>query len=541
MPDSTVFKSVPSLCARLLFGDKLVGLLCALIGVLTLSIFISNWDIDEGVISLFTDYFQKTGDLRYLFQHHNARFSFSWPYFYILALVRGDALDPNTYFLLRVPSLVLCTLSLVAVNECLKALSPSRAVRALAMIFFVACCLQLGATHARYDSPYMFGAAIALLSAVRLHQGRSWSWACPGLLAAAFGGTTHPVGLGAVGFMGVVLLYFVIARRPTRREAAIVAGVGVASAVFLVAGLLMGRSPTEFLEDLKGVQDKYHTFTSNTFFDERYRYLSVLQTWGLLAKLFVSGLFLGLVWPAFGEHRQGIRCLRLGLWTLVIFLAFIPTKWPYYLGSLLPCATVLGAYHMSALACMPVFSWNRVGNALSRRFSFCVRTLANTAAIALAVYLAIKIGRDGWVSAHTNTLFARLARPSGKQATLSSELAQYLAGKSINLYSDMTIVPLLGTADFSRHCRRQPDADIGEEADLADSGEYLIVSDRHRAITYGYVERHSQVSRFPPEKLTDVCFFNDTFTVYRIHQNATKKAGLNEQAQTRLHSDAGLQ
>lgn len=524
------------------FGDGLYWLVALLIGVLTASIFISNWDIDEGVISLFTDHLQKTGDLRYLFQHHNARFSFSWPYFYLLAFVRGDAFDPNTYFLLRVPSLVLCGLSLVAVNECLRALVPSRATRLLALIFFLTCCLELGATRARYDSPYLFGASVTLLVAVRLQQGRSWLWACPGLLAAAFAGTSHPVGLGAVAFLGVVLLYYFIVRRPAKKEAMVIAVVAVISAALLIAALSMGRTPDEFLVDLAAVQDQYHTFTSNTFFEEKNRYLSVLQTWGLPAKLFVSCVFLGLLCPAFGEQRSGIRCCRLGFWTLVVFLAFIPTKWPYYLGLLLPCATVLGAYHLFALWQVRIWPSRRSWIAADDRFAWRRLKISELMALGLALYLGVGIARDFWWSAHTNTLLARLLRPNGKQATVSRQLSTLLAGKSINLYSDMTIIPLFGTADFSRHCQWQPDVGIGEEIDLGNSGEYLIVSDRHRAITYGFLERHSQLSEYPPEKVTDVCLFNDTFTIYRIRQKSPgQEMPFHAKSTAGLRLNAGLQ
>lgn len=526
-----------------LFGDGSHWLVAMLVAVLTVSIFTASWHIDEGVISLFTDYFQKTGDLRYLFQHHNCRFSFSWPYFYLLALVRGNPLDADTYYLLRVPSLILCVASLLAVNESLRAFVRHRTIRILALVFFAACCLQLGATGARYDSPYLFGASMALLAAARLHQGRSWLWTCPALLAVAFAGTSHPVGLGAVGFMGIVVLYYCFARPASRREAAIVASVAAASAALMVAGLLIDRTPGEFLADLKGVQDQYHTFTSNTVHQEKYRYLAVLQAGGLVAKIFVACIFLGVLWPAGKEHRSGVRCCRLGLWALVVFLALIPTKWTFYIGLLLPCATVLGAHHVAAVWSCRVFPSRLGWIGADGWLQFRGVRLSQVLALGLAAYLGFGIGYDLWSSAHANTLLARLLRPNGKQAAMSRQWAQFLAGKSINLYSDMTILPLLGTADFQRHCFWQPDVGIGEEIELGDSGEYLVVSERHRGGTYGYVERHSQLSRFPPQKIMTACFFNDTFTIYRINQTASakKQARLNEPSTASVDPDARLQ
>lgn len=528
--------------AAVLFGDGQYWLVVALAGVLCASIFAANWHIDEGVISLFTDYFQKTGDLRYLFQHHNARFSFSWPYFYLLALVRGNALDPDTYYLLRVPSLVLCMLSLVAVHESLRALVHHRAIRSLALAFFVAFCLHLGLTGARYDSPYLFGASIALLTAARLHQGRSWLWTCPGMLAAAFAGTTHPVGFGAIGFLGIVMAYYFVVRRPARREAAIVASVAAASAVLLIAGLLIDRTPSEFLADLKGVQDQFHTFTANTVFEERQRYSSLLASGGALPKAFIACLALGLVWPATREHRGAVRCCRIGLAALVAFLALIPTKWIFYLALLLPCATVLGACHLSSVWRYRFFPWRRQWTCADDWLALRGIRLSQVLACAAAAYLALGVGEKMWVAAHHNTLLARLVRPHGKQASESRRLAQFLAGKSINLYSDLTIIPLLGAADYSRHCRWQPDYGVGEEIDLGDSGEYLVCSDGFRFITYDFIARHSQFSRYPPEKLTTACFFNDTFTVYRIPQDARgQEPQRHDQAQARVDPDARLQ
>lgn len=514
-------------------GDGMVWVVALLLAVLTASAFASNWDIDEGVISLFTDQLQKTGDLRYLFQHHNARFSFSWPYFYLLALVRGDAFDPGTYYLLRLPSLVFCGLSLIAVHECLRVLVDSRPIRMLALVFFVLCCLQLGATRARYDSPYLLGASVCLLTAVKLHQGKSWHWACPGLLAAALAGTTHPVGLGAVGFLSIVLPYCFVARRPSKKEAVVVVFVAVVSAALLVGGLLMGRSPGEFLSDLKGVQDQYHTFTSSTFVEEKSRYLSFLATGGLAAKLFVASVAISLVGPAFRAHRGGIWCCRIGLGSLVLFLAFIPTKWPYYLGLLLPCASVLCAYQLAALTRLRILPQLAKSTAVDHGLNW--RKLSQGLALMFAGYLLVCIAHDLWRSAHANTLLARLLRPHGKQATVSRQLSDLLAGKSINLYSDLTILPLLGKADFQRHCHWQPDVGLGEEIELADGGEYLIVCERNRSFTYGFLEKHSQFSRYEPEKLLDACLFNDTFTIYRIREKPPE-----QEAPRHARSKAGV-
>ncbi|HET6884329.1 MAG TPA: hypothetical protein VFI31_29525 [Pirellulales bacterium] len=517
-------------------------LVMALIGVLAASMFGLNWDIDEGVISLFTDQFQKTGDLRYLFQHHNARFSFSWPYFYLLAFFRGNALDPDTYFLLRLPSLILCTLSLLAVNACLRALVPSRTVRLLALVFFVTVTLQLGATRGRYDSPYLFGASIALLSLARLAQGRSWLWVCPGFLAAAFAGTTHPVGLGSIGFMAVVVAYYLYVRPPTKREAVIIALVAGVSAALFLAGLSMGRMPGEFLADLSGVQDQYHTYRSTTFWEERGRYAVIVEQWGLLGKAFVGCVLAGLFWPALGEQRSAVRCCRFGFWLLVLFLAFIPTKWIYYVGLLLPGATVLAAYHFANLWELRLLPTRRGWLSANAGLQWRGMRLSQIIALGLTVCLAVALGRNLYWSARTNSLLARLLRPNGKQSAQCGQLAELVAGKSINLYSDLTVLPLLGGADFDRHRDWQPDVGLGEEIDLSDSGEYLIVSERHRGGTYGYVERHSQFREYQPEKVMDVALFNDTFTIYRMpKQRAVAMQEEPERATAGLGTDARLQ
>src|SRR6185437_4600659 len=424
-------------------GDGLYWLVLLLTAVLAVSTLVSPWDIDEGVISLFTAQFQETGDLRYLFQHHNARFSFSWPYFYLLAAVRGNALDPDTYYLLRLPSVVLCVLSLVAVNESLRAFVNSRAVRSLALVFFAAACLQLGGVHARYDSPYLFGASMALLTVARLHQGRSWLWACPGLLAAVFAATSHPVGLGALAFVGFALAYYFFVRRPAGLEAAVVLGTALVGAGLLIAGLLIDRTPGEFLADLKQVQDQYHTFTSSTVSQEVGRYRSELQSGGLIAKIFVTSILCGLVWPVFARRCAGIRCCRAGLWLLVIFLALIPTKWHFYLALLLPCATVLGAYHFQALCQLKIFVARRGLRCADDCLAVGRFRLSQVIALGLAAYLAVGICREGWRSAGTNTLFVRLAWPQSPQAEQARKISELVAGKSINLYSDLRIAPLL--------------------------------------------------------------------------------------------------
>jgi hypothetical protein len=203
---------------------------------------------------------------------------------------------------------------------------------------------------------------------------------------------------------------------------------------------------------------------------------------------------------------------------LVIFLALIPTKWHFYLALLLPCATVLVAYHLQALCQLKIFPARRGLTSADRRLSLGGVRLSQVVAWGLAAYLAVEIGRAGWRSAGANTLFVRLVRPQSPQAELARKVSDLVAGKSINVYSDLRIVPLLGTADFRRHCRWQPDYGVGEEVDLADSGEYLFVSAGYHFITYGLLEKNSQLSRFPPEKLMEVSLFDDNWTIYRLPQ-----------------------
>ena len=185
---------------------------------------------------------------------------------------------------------------------------------------------------------------------------------------------------------------------------------------------------------------------------------------------------------------------------------------------LLPCATVLGAYHLQALCQLKIFPARRGLTSADRRLSLGGVRLSQVVAWGLAAYLAVEIGRAGWRSAGANTLFVRLVRPQSPQAELARKVSDLVAGKSINVYSDLRIVPLLGTADFRRHCRWQPDYGVGEEVDLADSGEYLFVSAGYHFITYGLLEKNSQLSRFPPEKLMEVSLFDDNWTIYRLPQ-----------------------
>ena len=487
----------------------LVTTTASLVLALFVVMWVGAWMFDEGVISIHLDHFKKTGDLRYLFQNMNARHAFGAGYYLLLDLCQPKPLAADYYALSRIPSFVLSVVSLFCVLGWVSRCIANNVIRVLALCVFVSLAFELQAYSARYDSPYMFGVAVALYATTRADHGR-WQWLLVAAVSNAFAVTAHSNGVGGLLFCIVIWVYYRHLYRGVTAWMTMAGGVvvGTATAWFLLAG----RTPQEFMRDLSYLYDAAHVFSVATPFLELDRYRDVPAMLPLTA--------LALFLPIEKTAPRCVRCARMSLALLVVFLALQPAKWPMYLGLTLPIVVCVGSYHLQR--------YLRVGRLVAHRRGISGKRLPirigglrvdNALLVVCIVVVCISTSLHVRRDALDNTLFQCWVNPGGETAVQVAKLRSSLAGKTVNLYSDPRVVPLLGDLDFSLHYQRQPDPWREPPKPLGQSGECLFYAPSSAWFTLGVLIPHPQIGRYPPKRVAQVDLFGELWSVYTIRQD----------------------
>lgn len=493
--------------------------------ICVLATLITVWHIDEGVISIMVDNFNGNrpdapfaGDLRYLFQHGNARFSFGWTWFYLVGLFARHPLNPDTYYLMRVPAALAIFLSGVSVYYYIvRIVGRSSLAPFLGGLAIVVGAMWMLIYTARYDAPFLFGnAALVFALGVRGPLDKETAPAlyplamAGALLACSVALTSHPNGVACI--IGWCLLWAMSVKSLGRRGNLYVALVAVAGFFFCWKTLLVGRTIPEFIHDLRLVEDSGHNFNILHSIKEQWVASKDILThgdppysadWsGVYFKALTIGVIvftLQLIW----QWRQVLnRPLHVLLVFNAVFMAMLSSKRYSYYGLLLPLVT--------ALAIPAIARLYRAAPALVRRYCPAVYPQA-----LLAIGGFVVMGHLLMSEARTNSLFYYLIEPHGAERQMMAGLKKDLQGRAVNLFSDLRMMPLFSFMDAKVYYDTVHGAGEDVNASLDDLGEFSFCNSIHWGLSCGLAKQNKNFVHHNLTLYRKFKLFGEDWSIYR--------------------------
>lgn len=477
---------------------------------------VNIWHIDEGVITIMLDHFQKTGDLTYLFQHSDARFSFGWGHFYVLGLFQPHPLDPHTYYLLRFPAALMVFLSAWSVYFYVSRTTtlprPAAFFGGLAMVVGAA---WMSVITARYDANYLFGnATLVFVAAMR---GDFNSKDCPrlypvalaaSLVACMFVLTSHPNGIACLAGWGVLWLF---TYRSLDLRGHVIVAIGVVLSVILFwKGVLVGRTPSEFMADLNKVRDSVHNFDLVASMRAQYQWsLQLLRLGDFFYRTLVICIIvftLELVWRWREIFKLPLHVIL--VWN-VLFFSMQSAKHYFYYGLILPLALAL-------LFSMAGRVYQKWGKGLSARIN-----VARCAFAFLSVAGIIVLGQTWVADATKNSLLQVLVHPNGTAGRKVAELRKSLAGKPMALFTDLRVVPLFSFMDLSVFYHDVHGVGEKDDAPWGNLGEYAFCSTTMDSLSCALAKKNIHFAEHNFELFRRFTLFGEGWRIYHI----TKKVG----------------
>lgn len=429
--------------------------------------FVSLWHVDEGVISIMIDIFQKTGVARYPFQHDIAPLSFGWPYFYLLGFCQPHPLDPNFYFLTRLP----CSMMIFGASLCVQFFifnqTKNKFLSFISGLFFLYICLKLGIFTGRYDAPYLLGSASILLPLSfidkngMLDPSQNSKFVIFFIIAIflnSFALTTHPNGIGCYGALGLVWL--ILMRQLSPKMNLMILCAYAISLFISYHGLLVGRTISQFMTDLSAVKNQHHSFDfKESMIREFQKYKSYIREYNFSLKIYPITAILT-IFVFFRNPRNFIKQpIYIIFFIEALYLSLQFTKWHQYQALTLPISTIIlmtfifkvfyalkEKFDIQIFFKMFNFQKNINKNAFIKiLMSFVFFGLINQ--INYCLYYDLK----------NNTLFKYVFRKDSKHIVHLNEVKKKLDGQPLSIYSDCTMIPLFSNMDLSRHRMSQPD------------------------------------------------------------------------------------